>query len=256
MHPENDPHPRAKRKLAKYCALLLACAVVAGCAPGRGPAVIAEVLVLKEGAAGDDHSSAREALPPALASAQIAERGRYVVPNRKTAVISFVPGIFAVARESADFTCDTLRLIKDGNETDTDAIQSRTVALHMQNGAATFSLPWEDISGRSTLEVTLSHARINAASGSLFHVDIANQIARITCAELNVQITTANGEIEVGAGQSCTLGPREAKPVIAESTAERGVQEAVRIALADDERISQAMLARRSAAPPWRRAER
>ena len=255
MRPDQDLSRRARRGLAKHCAVLLICAVVAGCSSGAGTAVLAELLALEEGATGEDNSSAPSALPPSTAPTQIAERGRYVVPDGKMAVISFVPGIFAVARKSADFTCDTLRLTKDGNETDTDAIQTRTVAVHLQSGAVTFSLPWKDISGRSTIEVTLPHAQINAASGSLFHVEIADQIARITCAQIGVEITTATGDIEIGPGQSCTLGPQQAEPVIAD-VAKAGGEEAVRIALADDARISQVILARRAAAPPWRRADR
>ncbi len=221
-----------------------------------GTAVIAELLALEDGATDDDGSSAPSALPPSPATTQIAERGRYVVPDRKTALILFVPGIFAVARKSADFTCDTLRLTKDGNETSTEAIQARTVAVHLQSGAATFSLPWKDISGRSTIEVTLPHAQIHAAFGSLFHVDVGNEIVRITCARLGVQITTATGDIEIGPGESCTLGSKQAEPVIADAAAEAEAGQAVRIALADDKRISQVMLTRRAAAPAWRHSGR
>ncbi len=98
MHPDQDLSRRARRGLAKHCAVLLICAVVAGCSSGAGTAVIAELLAFEEGAIGEDNSSAPSALPLSTAPTQIADRGRYVVPDGKMAVISFVPGIFAVAR--------------------------------------------------------------------------------------------------------------------------------------------------------------
>ncbi len=223
-----------------------------GCSSRKGTAVLGEVLAIGEADSSEDPIVAHPILLPRTAVTQIAEGSRYTVPEGKAVVISFIPGIFAVARRSAKLTCDTLRLDKDGNETETDAIRERSVSLRMMGGAATFFLPWEDISGRSTIEITLPHAQITAGFGALFHVDVTDSVIRITCAQLAVDIITAAGETHLVAKQMCTLTPGSNEPVIEAAEADAGSQGGAAIAAADRDWISRVMLARRSAVVPWR----
>lgn len=239
-------------RLATCCALLLLLPSPTGCSFGKGTAVLAEVLAIGEADASGDPVVGDPILLPRTAAPQIAEGSRYSVPEGKAAVISFIPGIFAVARRSAEFTFDRLRLDKEGNETETDAIQERTVLLHMTGGAATFFLPWENISGQSTIEIALPHGRIVAGSASLFHVDHTDSTIRITCAQLALDIITEAGETHLVAKQMCTITPGADGPVIETAEADTGSQSEVAIAAADQAWISRVMLARRSADLPWR----
>ncbi len=210
------------------------------------------MLAVDHERSGDDDSPEPVTRTKSIATTQIREGEGYTVPSGKAAVISFVPGISAVAHKSADLRCDTLRLTKDGNETSDDAMKTREVAVRLAHGAATFSLPWKDISGRSSIEVTVPRAKINAGYGSLFHVDANGETVRITSVRLKARITTEAGEAEIGAGEFCEIPASDAAALVKAAETDVAAQDAVRSALADEEKISGVMAAKRNAVPAWR----
>lgn len=214
--------------------------------------MLGEVLAIGEADSSEDPIVAHPILLPRTAVTQIAEGSRYTVPEGKAVVISFVPGISAVAHESADLRCDTLRLTKDGDETSDDAMKTREVAVRLAHGAATFSLPWKNISGRSSIEVTVPRARIGAGCGSLFHVEAKGETVRITSVRLKARVTTEAGEAEIGAGEFCELPASDAAALVKAAETDVAAQDAVRSALADEEKISGVMAAKRNAIPAWR----
>lgn len=236
-----------------WAAALLFAFSDSGCSGGLRTHVVAEVLAAEfDSAAGEQEEPKNESAAESVAATQLRPGDVYRLTAGNRAIISLVPGITAVAHDSAELQCDELVVEKDGNETGSGAMRMRRAALQLRRGGVTFALPWKDVSGRSEIEITLPNAKITGGFGSLFHVACAERSIRVTCVRLALQLTNGSRELDLQPGQTCEIRADGGEPSLEAAAANPVAQDAVQAALADEERISLAMAAKRAAVPTWR----
>lgn len=236
------------------CAAVVLCAFSGtGCSGALRSRVLAEVLAIEsDSPAGEQEEGHNPGAAESISATRLRIGDVYRLPERQRAIISLVPGITAVAHDSAELQCDELTVEKDGNETGSGAMRVRRATLQLRRGAVTFALPWKDVGGRSEIEITLPDAKITGGFGSLFHVAAGERSVRITCMRLALHLYTTSHELELQAGQSCEISRDGGEPVAEPAAANPAAQDAIQRALADEERMSRAVAVKRSEVPKWR----
>ncbi|MFL6582881.1 MAG: hypothetical protein ACJ8KU_00025 [Chthoniobacterales bacterium] len=209
--------------------------------------VLAEVLAMSEEPSPDSDMSPSTQVVQSLSETRLREGELFEVPNGKSAALSLVPGIFAVAHSAAELQCDRLIVAKDGNETGSDAMKSRDVSVQLRRGQMSFWIGSET-GAPSQLEVIAGNTRVVAGVGALFHITRHDDRVSVACVRGSVDVGTGAAQIQVPRGQYWLSGRAEPQAAGADSDA----QQAIERAAADERTLLRLVDAKRSATPAWR----
>jgi hypothetical protein len=186
-----------------------------------------------------------------VSEAQLGEHEPFRVPAEKRAAVSFVPGIAAVVHTNAEIACERLVVVKDGNETSSDAMKLRDVKVRLDRGAASFWIASET-GASTTLQIAASGMNLEAGVGTLFYVDAQQQAVFITCVRGQVRVTAGGHDLKLRSGQSWTSSQDGAADLPQPAAANPRAQEALETAAVDERLLTQLLTAKGAAPPRWR----